>query len=137
MPAWVVWPVLLALTVYVTLDPATAVLALELTARVSPGTRTWTLLEQFASVLPEGQLLPTAVEVTWAVRVLSPVSGLLTVTEKVIVAVPPGARLPVQVSLGLAYETVPAVAAASPLYAASSSTPDSETAVLIPEYGVC
>ncbi len=45
---------------------------------------------------------------------LSPVSGLSTVTVKVITADAPGARSPVQVSTGLAYDTVPAVADASP-----------------------
>ena len=44
---------------------------------------------------------------------LSPVSGLFTVTVKVITAVAPGARSPVQVSTGLANDSVPAVAVAS------------------------
>ena len=49
-----------------------------------------------------GQVLPAAVEVTVLVRSLSPVSGLFTVTENVMTAVPPGTRSPVQVSTGLA-----------------------------------
>ena len=44
---------------------------------------------------------------------LSPVSGLLTVTEKVIVTVAPTARFPVQVRFGLANVTPPPVADAS------------------------
>ena len=48
-------------------------------------------------------------------RILFPVSGLFTVTENVTVAVAPGASVPVQVRFGLANETLPAVAAASPL----------------------
>jgi hypothetical protein len=57
---------------------------------------------QRGSVLPAGQLLPAAVEVTVLVRMWLSVSGLLTVTEKVIVAVSPGFRVPVQVRAGLA-----------------------------------
>ena len=48
-----------------------------------------------------GQLFPGVAEVTVLVRVLSPVSGLSTVTEKVIVADWPGSRSPVQVRSGL------------------------------------
>ena len=66
-------------------------------------------------MLPDGQLLPGAAEVTALDRILFPVSGLFTVTENVIVAVAPGASVPVQVRFGLANETVPTVAAASPL----------------------
>jgi hypothetical protein len=78
------------------------------------------------------QLAPAAPDVTVAARLLFPVSGLFTVTENVTVADPPGVRLPVQVRAGLVKETLPAVAAASALYAASSSTPVSETAALTP-----
>ena len=66
-------------------------------------------------MLPGRQLLPAAAEVTVLARILFPVSGLLTVTENVIVAAAPTARFPVQVRFGLAYDTLPAVAAASPL----------------------
>ena len=66
-------------------------------------------------MLPDWQLLPAPVEVTVLARILFPVSGLFTVTENVIVAVAPGASVPVQVRFGLANETLPAVAAASPL----------------------
>ena len=55
-----------------------------------------------ASVLPAGQLLPAVAEVTVLTRILSPVSGLFTVTENVIVAAAPTARFPVQVRFGLA-----------------------------------
>ena len=72
-------------------------------------------MAQFGSVLPAVQLFPAAAEVSWVVRVLSPVSGLLTVTVKVTVVAAPGARVPVQVRFGLANEAVPAVADASPL----------------------
>ena len=64
--------------------------------------------------------------------ILSPVSGLFTVTENVTVTVAPAARLPVQVRSGLAYDNVPRLAVASPLYAASSSTPDSESVNVAP-----
>ena len=76
---------------------------------------TVTVEEQSVSVLPDWQLLPTAVVVSVLDRMLSPVSGLLTVTENVIVAVAPGASVPVQDRFGLANETLPVVAAASPL----------------------
>ena len=55
-----------------------------------------------ASVLPAGQLLPGVADVTVSTRILSPVSGLFTVTENVIVADAPTARFPVQVRFGLA-----------------------------------
>ena len=67
------------------------------------------------SVLPLAQLLLAVAEVMVLARVMLPVSGLLTVTEKVMVAAAPTARVPVQVRFGLANETLPAVAAASPL----------------------
>ena len=66
-----------------------------------------------ASVLPAGQLLPGVADVTVLTRILSPVSGFLTVTENVTVADAPTARFPVQVRFGLANDTLPAVAAAS------------------------
>ena len=59
-------------------------------------------MAQPGSVLPDGQLLPAAVEVAVVDRIWFPVSGLLTVAEKVMVAASPGARLPVQVRVGLA-----------------------------------
>ena len=76
-------------------------------------TETGMVLEHRESVLPAAQLLPVLVEVTVLTRLLSPVSGLFTVAEKVIVAVAPTARLPVQVRFGLVYETLPADADAS------------------------
>ena len=52
------------------------------------------------------------------------------------VAVPPAGTVPVQVRFGAAYDTDPAVAAASPLYAASSSTPASGSVNVAPSYAV-
>ena len=69
---------------------------------VRAGIRSVTAAVQAGAGLPGGQVLPGAVEVTVLARSLSPVSGLLTVTEKVMVAVSPGARSPVQVRTGLA-----------------------------------
>ena len=57
---------------------------------------------QRGSVDPVPQLLPAAAEVRVLVSTWSPVSGLLTVTVKVTVAVSPGFRFPVQVRSGLA-----------------------------------
>ena len=66
-------------------------------------------------MLPLAQLLPALAEVIVLARTLFPVSGLFTVTENVIVAVAPMARLPVQVRFGLANDTLPVVAVASRL----------------------
>ena len=66
---------------------------------------------QRGSVLPAGQSLPGEVEVRVLARILSPVSGLFTVTEKVMVTVPLAGTVPVQVRSGLAKLTEPAVAA--------------------------
>ena len=60
-----------------------------------------------------GQLLPAAAEVSVLTISLSPVSGLLTVSEYVTIAVAPTARSPVQVTVPLANDTLPVVAAAS------------------------
>ena len=70
---------------------------------VRAGTRTVTLVPQAGvrSRTP-GSCSPGVGDVTAVARTLSPVSGLFTVTEKVMVAVAPGARLPVQVRFGLA-----------------------------------
>ena len=58
------------------------------------------MVVQRGSVPPAGQLLPGAAEVRVLARMWLPVSGLLTVTEKAMVAVPPGSRFPVQVRSG-------------------------------------
>ena len=79
---------------------------------VRAGTRTVTVAVHAGSVLPVGQVLPGSSETAVLTRRLSPRSGLLMVTVKVMVAVWPVARSPVQVSTGLAKETVPVVAAA-------------------------
>ena len=76
-------------------------------------TATGTVAVQAGSVLPAAQLLPGVAEVIVLARILFPVSGLLTVTENVIVAAAPTARFPVQARFGLANDTLPAVAAAS------------------------
>ena len=72
------------------------------TAIVRPGTSTVTVEVHRASVPPAGQLLPAVADVTVLARTLSPVSGLFTVTENVMVADAPTARFPVQVRFGLA-----------------------------------
>jgi hypothetical protein len=84
------------------------VLGVALIVRIDTGT----LTAQRESLLPLAQLLPTVAEVIVLARILFPASGLLTVTENVIVATAPGARVPVQVRFGLVKPTVPAVAAA-------------------------
>ena len=71
---------------------------------------TFTTVVQRGSVLAAGQLLSAVAEVRVLARMWSPVSGLFTVTEKVMVAAAPGARSPVQFRVGLAKVTVPAVA---------------------------
>jgi hypothetical protein len=101
--------------VYCTTDPGVAVPVFADTAIVRPGIRTVTALTHRGSLLPLAQLLPAVAEVIVLARTLFPVSGLFTVTENVMVALAPGARFPVQVRFGLAYETLPAVAVASPL----------------------
>ena len=78
------------------------VLTVAVLAMVRAGIRSMTVAVHAGSVPPAGQLLPVAAEVTVLVRRLSPVSGLSTLTEKVMVAVAPGVRSPVQVSVGLA-----------------------------------
>ena len=81
----------------------------------SAGVSTATVLRHGVAVVPGGQDDPAAAEVAVTIMNLSPVSGLFTVTENVTVTVAPTARLPVQVSTGLVYDTVPALAVASPL----------------------
>ena len=46
-----------------------------------PGTRTVTVEVQAGSVPPTGQVLPGSLDAATAVRTLSPLSGLSTVTE--------------------------------------------------------
>ena len=69
--------------------------------KVSTPTR-MTVTVQRGSVDPVPQLLLGVVEVKVLARDVSPVSGLLTVTVKVMVAAWPGVRFPVQVRFGLA-----------------------------------
>ena len=63
---------------------------------------TATVALQAGLVVPLGQVLPGAAEVTVLTMILSPVSGSSTVAEYVMVTVAPTARLPVQVRSGLA-----------------------------------
>ena len=76
---------------------ALVVLGVTLMVRIDTGT----LTAHRESLLPAAQLLPAVAEVIVLARILFPVSGLLTVTENVIVAAAPGARVPVQVRFGL------------------------------------
>ena len=100
--------------VYCTAEPGVVVAVLAVLVMVRAGISTVTVVVQAAGAVPEaGQLAPGVAEVRVAVRVLSPVSGLLTVTVKVMVAESPGFRPPVQVRSGLVKETSPVVAPAS------------------------
>jgi hypothetical protein len=96
-----------------TTEPGVVVLTPALLTIVS--TATLTVAVQLAAGFPAGQSLPGVAEVMVLARILFPVSGLLTVTENVMVATPPTARFPVQLRFGLANETLPADAVASPL----------------------
>ena len=87
--------------VYCTTVPGVGVPVLAVSAIVRPGTWTVTVFAHRASVLPLAQLPPAVAEVRVLARILFPVSGLLTVTENVIVATAPTARFPVQVRFGL------------------------------------
>ena len=82
--------------------PGTAVAGLVVAAMVSAGVRTATVERHGAAVVPAGHADPGAAEVAVMMTSLSPVSGLFTVMVNVTVAVAPAARLPVQVSTGLA-----------------------------------
>ena len=92
-------------------------LVLAVLAMVRPGTSTVVTAVQAGLALPDGQVLPGVADATVFVRVLSPVSGLFTVTEKLMVTAAPTARFPVQVRVepAEARVTVPVVAVASPL----------------------
>ena len=89
-----------------TTEPGVVLLAPALLTIVS--TATSTVAVQLAAGFPAGQVLPAVAEVIVLARILFPVSGLLTVTENVIVATAPTARFPVQVRFGLANDTEPA-----------------------------
>ena len=85
--------------VYCTVAPGVVEAVLAVLVMVRPCTLT--VAVQRASVLPAKQLLPEVADVIVLARILFPVSGLLTVTENVMVAVAPAARFPVQVRFGL------------------------------------
>ena len=90
---------LVTVIVYCTVAPGVVEAVLAVLAMVRPCTVT--VAVQRASALPAKQLVPAVAEVIVLARILFPVSGLFTVTEKVMVAVAPAARLPVQVRFGL------------------------------------
>ena len=96
-----VWPESVTVTVYCTVDPGVVVETPEDMAMVRPGTRMVTEVLQAGFVPPVGQLLAGVGEVIAVARTLLPVSGLFTVAEKVMVAIAPAARLPVQVRFEL------------------------------------
>src|ERR1700761_812994 len=74
---------------------------------------TVTVFAHRRSVFPAGQLPPADADVSALVRISLSVSGLLTVTEKVTVAVPLAGTVPDQLRTGPANDTVPVLAAAS------------------------
>src|SRR5580658_1896093 len=112
--------------------PGTAVLALAVLTMARAGVRTVVTAVQRGSVLPAAQLLPGAVVLATDVRILFPVSGLLTVTVPVIVMVPPTGMLPVQVAVVPPTVSVPDDAVWSPLLVASSNTPARLVETVIP-----
>ena len=85
---------------YTSVPPGITVVALAVKSITR--SETGTVAVQRGSVPPAGQLLPAVAEVTVLARMWLPVSGLWTVTVKVIVAASPGFRVPVQVRAGLA-----------------------------------
>src|SRR5258708_7425815 len=108
VPVYGTCPELVNVAVNRTTDPGVVVATPEVFTIVS--TAALTVVVQRASALPEAQLLPGVAEVIVVARILFPGSGLLTVTENVIVADAPTARSPVQVRLGPVKGTTPAVA---------------------------
>ena len=99
-----------------TAAPGVAVAGAAALVMVRPGVSTATVSWQPPVVVPGGHVEPVAAEAAVMMTSLSPVSGLLTVTVKVMTADAPGARSPVQVSTGLVYDNAPVpVVAASPL----------------------
>src|SRR5258708_21398519 len=106
-------PLFVTVTVYPTAPPGVTVVTLAELTIVS--TETSTVLAHRGSALPAMQLFPAADDVTALAKTLSPLSRLFSVTENVTVTVSPADRSPVHVTFGLAYDTDPALAAASPL----------------------
>ncbi len=86
-------------------------------AMVSSGVSTVTAVEHTGSVPPTGQLLAGAAVVITVLSTWSPRSGLLTVTEPVMVTVSPTPMSPVHTIRPEPITTIrlPDVAAASPL----------------------
>ena len=84
-----------------TAAPGVAVAGAAVLVMVRAGVSTAMVSWQPPLVVPGGQDDPAAAEATVVMTSLSPVSGLLTVTVKVITAAAPGARSPVQVRAGL------------------------------------
>ena len=109
-PVKAVCPEFVTVMVYGTTAPGVVVPAVLVSAIVRPGASTVTVFAHRVSVLPLAQLPPAVAEVMVLARTLFPVSGVLTVTENVIVATAPAARFPVQVRFGLVKVTEPAVA---------------------------
>ena len=105
------------MTVYRTVAPGIVVAAFAVLVMVSAGVSTTTWERQRPRRWsPAGQDRPGARRSSGdRDDPLVPLSGLFTVTENVTVAVAAADTLPVHVSTGLANDTVPAVAAASPL----------------------
>ena len=98
------------------MPPGVAVTGAAVLVMVRAGVSTATVTWQPPLVVPGGQLDPAAAEAAVMMTSLSPVSGLLTVTVKVMTADAAGARSPVQVRAGLVYDNAPVpVVAASPL----------------------
>ena len=79
IPSYGVWPVLVNVAVNRTTLPGVVDGAAG--GEVIASGDTVTVAEHAGSVLPAGQLLPAEAEVRVLARILSPVSGLFTVTE--------------------------------------------------------
>src|SRR5664279_5686992 len=89
-----------------------------------PGTRTLTVFRQAGAVDPVGHALPGASDTAMNCSEWSPLSGLLTVNDRVPDSLAPTARLSTQSTVPSGLVTrLPAVVVASLLYVASSPSP--------------
>jgi hypothetical protein len=98
---------LVTTTWYVTTDPGTAVDTFADFTSVSLGISTVTAAVHRPSLLPTGQLLPTAPDDSTVVSTRSPVITAATVTLNTTVTDAPTARSPDHVRFGLVEDTAP------------------------------
>jgi hypothetical protein len=119
-------------------DPGVAAGTFAVWAIVSPGITTFAVAVHAGSALPAGQLLPAAAVAAVMAMTWPPAGyGLATMTDPVIVTVPPTGTFPVHTAPVAPTDNVPELAVSFPASLICAAVFAVVKVTLIPKYGAC